>query len=71
MLKPIKQWYQGKTVVHEFESNPVEGIYVYPLVYQEYHWSAKAVRTIVGFCREHWQWLIGTVLAVIAIIVSM
>lgn len=64
----VKRWYQGKFVPHENEPNS-------PVVFlgwnYERHWTAKTARVLVEFYLAHWQWLIGTVIAVLSLWVAV
>lgn len=57
MLRAIKRWYNGLTVIHEFEKDSQSSVVIFPMVYTEYHWSAKIARAVVGFYSQNWQWL--------------
>lgn len=48
MFKRIKRWYNGKTEPHTFDQ-PGGNINIWPGLPTEYHWSAEAARSIVGF----------------------
>lgn len=41
------------------------------LPYQHPHWSARAVRSCLGFCSREWKWLIGATIAVAGLAVKV
>lgn len=67
--KRIKKWYNGETKSTGFEEG--NGYVVFPIWFTEYHWTAKALRSSVSFYLKHWQWVWGTVLAVIGLFASI
>ena len=71
MFSRIKRWYDGEPKMHEFENHPNSSAFFMPMPYTEYHWSAKVARAIVGFYFRHWQWVVTTIIAVVAIYVSV
>lgn len=70
----IKRWYEGETKMDEFKNDPNSSVFVMPLIYTEYHWTARIARSIVGFYFQHWKWLwptAGTVLAACAAFLAL
>ena len=67
MFNSIKHWYQGEGKVTK--GHVGENCILIPTPYMEYHWTAQFVRYIVKFYLEHWKWLWGTVVALLAIYV--
>lgn len=71
ILETIKSWYNGKEMIQEFYNDPNSSVWIAPHFYTEYHWTAKAVRSLVGFYLRHWQWLWGTVIGVASLIIAI
>jgi hypothetical protein len=66
-MKWLRNWYEGTwTQPH----NPANSYLVFG-PYQEHHWTAQIVRSVVGFCQRHWQWIVGTAIALAALYVSV
>lgn len=65
MVQIFKRWYEGKTKIHHFDQDENAGIYVFPFVYVERHWTAQAARWLTAFCLRHWQFIIGTIIAIV------
>ena len=67
ILQKLKEWYRGRYIPPENDPNSglffIQGDYDRP-------WVARAADLLIRFWLEHWQWIIGTVLAIIAIFVS-
>jgi hypothetical protein len=62
MIEKVRRWYSGNSVVETFENDPSSTIFIAPMVYTDYHWTAKLARALVGFYLRHWQWVWSTVL---------
>lgn len=71
MFSRIKRWYDGESKIQEFENDPDSSIVIMPLLYTEYHWSAKIARAIVGFYLRHWQWVWSTIIAILGLYVAV
>lgn len=71
MFSRIKRWYEGEPKVQEIENDPRSSIVFMPLIYTEYHWSAKVARAIVSFYLRHWQWLWSTAIALMGLYVAV
>lgn len=65
----LKRWWGGTTEIQHFDdlNDHDSGVFVYPAVTVRHHWTAKAARAVVGFCRVHWAFVIGTLLTLIGI----
>jgi hypothetical protein len=70
LIDKIKDWYRGEYVPPP-EDDPDSSIVIVSLGYYEQPPLAKFLAMIGRFWLSHWQWIIGTVLAVVAIIVAM
>lgn len=64
LMKQVRDWYEGKYV--PFENDPHSGVFIVGGRYER-HWTARGARMIVEFWSAHWQWTIGTVLALLGI----
>jgi len=65
----IKAWYRG-TYVPPPENDPESPLVIISPGYYEQPLSARILGTIGRFCLQHWQWIIGTILAIVAIIIA-
>ncbi|KWT77087.1 hypothetical protein ASH09_12160 [Agrobacterium radiobacter] len=57
-------WYKGRYVAHE--NDPRSSVVIIGGSYER-HWTARVAHKVVEFWSAHWQWTIGTVLALIAL----
>lgn len=66
MIHIFKRWYEGKTEIQYFDDqdNEIKGIYVLPLIYTEYHWTAQAARQLTAFYLRNWQFIVGTIISI-------
>ncbi|HHQ4757400.1 hypothetical protein [Aeromonas hydrophila] len=62
MIKHIKDWYNGEVKIDEFDNDSDGSLYIMPMIYTKYHWTAKIARNIVSFYLKHWQWVWTTTL---------
>ena len=64
----LKKWYEGEYVPHENDPDS-------PIVliggYTKRPWVAYAIDAALKFCTAHRKWLIGTVIALLALTVSI
>jgi hypothetical protein len=60
----IGRWYEGKLVPVEREPNSRSAV---RLLHYERHWTARVARVLVKFYLKNWQWLIGTIIAVVSL----
>lgn len=65
LLDRIRAWYEGKYVPHN--NDPGSGIFFVGGWYDRSP-SARAVRVIFEFWRQHWQWCIGTLIALAGLV---
>ncbi|RUX97255.1 MULTISPECIES: hypothetical protein [unclassified Mesorhizobium] len=65
----VAVWYQGRLVPEE--SMVSKHFIVLPGERYERHWTSKAAHVLVDFYLEHWKWVIGTMIAVIALTVAI
>ena len=68
LIDRIEKWYEGEFVPHENE--PHVAIVIIGGTYKR-HWTAKTVRTVLRFWLNHWQWTIGTLLAVCGLAIAL
>ncbi|MBZ9820297.1 hypothetical protein [Mesorhizobium sp. CA4] len=64
----ISGWYQGKYVPPQNDHS--SGIIILMGSYER-HWTARLAQVLADFWLAHWQWTIGTTLAIIAIYVGI
>ena len=69
IVERLKAWYRGK-YVPPLPDDPNSQVFFLSLGHYEQPALAKLLGTLVRFYLAHWQWVIGTVLAVIGIIVA-
>lgn len=67
----IKNWYEGEGKFQTFENDPDSNIFIAPIIYTDFHWTAKIARILVKFYLRNWQWLWGTVIAIVALYVAI
>ncbi len=63
----IGHWWHGEYIPYE---NDPDSLVIVVGGYQKRHWTASALHLIWEFYLEHWKWVWGTGLAIIAITVS-
>jgi hypothetical protein len=68
MIRAIKRWYEGEAKMTKGYNGP--GIVMIPAPYTEYHWTARAARSLVSFYLRHWQWIGGSAIALLGIYVA-
>lgn len=66
----LKEWYEGKYVPPPSIDPDSSFVIISPGHYEQ-PLVAKILRVIGNFWLAHWKWIIGTVLAVIAILVAV
>lgn len=72
MIQYIKTWYNGEVKTLEFDNDCDDGsLHIMPMIYTEYHWTAKAARKVVHFYSQHWQWIWSTFIAIVALCVTV
>ena len=70
IVEKLKDWYRGRYVPPP-PNDPNSQVIFLSLGHYEQPALAKILGTLGRFYLAHWQWIIGTVLAVIAIIVAL
>ncbi|MCK3776685.1 hypothetical protein MZK49_08060 [Ensifer sesbaniae] len=68
LIKRAADWYEGKYV--SYENDPHSRVFIVG-GYYERHWTARVARTLVEFWLAHWQWTIGTMLALLGLYVTL
>jgi hypothetical protein len=68
MRDVIENWYEGEFVPYENDSN--DAVVFIGGTYKR-HWTAKVVRTLMRFWLNHWQWTIGTALAICGLAIAL
>jgi hypothetical protein len=61
LRKKIEKWYEGEFI--PYRNNPYDSVVIMGGRYKR-HWTASVARLAVQFWVNHWQWTIGTVLAI-------
>jgi hypothetical protein len=64
----IRVWYEGTFV--PYENDPDDLVVFIGGAYRR-HWTAKIARAITQFWLDHWQWAIGTVLAICGMAIAL
>jgi len=59
----IRSWYQGTYV--EPQNDP-RSMFVFMTGTYRRHWTARCARVFVEFYLRHWQWVWGTIVALVA-----
>jgi hypothetical protein len=70
ILERLQTWYRG-TYVPPPRNNPTDPIVFISLGYYEQPLLAKVLRVIGQFWLSHWQWIIGTAITIVGIIVVL
>jgi hypothetical protein len=70
IVKKLKDWYRGRYVPPP-PNDPSSGVFLISPGRYEQPALARILGAIGRFYLAHWQWIIGTVLAAIAIIVTV
>ena len=68
MLGKIRKWYNGEFIA--YENNP-NSLVFFVGGYQKRHWASRAAHVVVDFWMKHWQWSIGTSLAVCGLLIAV
>ena len=63
----IADWYQGELTLPP--NDPNSPVVILGIRYKR-HWTASTARVLVEFYLAHWQWVIGTALAIAALLVA-
>jgi hypothetical protein len=64
----IENWYEGEFV--PFQNEPNDPVFIMGGRYRR-HWTAQAARVLVKFWQNHWQWTVGTMLAICGLAVAL
>lgn len=70
LFERIKKWYRGQYVPPP-EIDPRSGIIFVSPGYYEQPPLAKVLRWIGHFWLDHWKWIIGTLIAITALVISL
>lgn len=70
LIDRLKKWYEGEYVPPP-PNDSSSGNFIIHLGHYERPWLARVIDATGQFLKAHWQWTIGTVLAIVAIIVSI
>jgi hypothetical protein len=66
----LKKWYRG-TLIPPRQNDPGSPVVFLELDHYKQPPLAAFLGMLLKFIRGHWQWIIGTVLAIIAILVAV
>ena len=64
LKKMVVDWYHGPWVGHE---NDPRSDLIFMTGGHKPHWTARIAQCVVGFWVSHWQWTIGTVIALVGL----
>jgi hypothetical protein len=67
MKEQIRKWYEGEFVAHE---NDPSSALVFTSGNYKRQWTAKLARIVVEFWLRDWKWVIGTVFAVVGVLLA-
>ena len=70
IVEKIKEWYRGRYIPPP-SNDPNSELFFLSLGHYEQPALAKLLGTLGRFYLAHWQWVIGTVLAFVAIVVAL
>jgi hypothetical protein len=62
-FKKVRTWWQG-----EFIGDSEPGFIIFGF---RRHWTAEWARKIIGFSKREWKWIVGTMLAVLALLLRV
>lgn len=66
-IQRIRQWYDGEIeMVHNEPDSPI----VFIGVSTRRHWTADLAHGALAFYLKHWQWLWGTALVVVGLVLA-
>lgn len=64
----LRDWYDGKFM--PYENNPDDPVVFIGGAYER-HWTANVTRALTKFWLNHWQWTIGTFLAICGMAIAL
>ena len=70
LIQKIKDWYRGEYVPPP-ENDPDCGVVFISPGYYEQPFLAKVIAGFGRFYFKHWQWVVGTAIAAIGIVVAL
>jgi hypothetical protein len=62
----LREWWEGTPL----DLNKPGGNLIVIGDHREFHWTARASRAALEYCREHHRWVIGTVIAIAALVLA-
>ena len=68
LRKLIENWYEGEFI--PYENDPYDSVVIIGGTYKR-HWTARIARTLVKFWLNHWQWIIGTAIAICGLAIAL
>jgi hypothetical protein len=69
MWKHIAEWYRGPYVPPP-PNDPNSPVALFLMGRHEPHWTARYAQVLVAFWLAHWQWVIGTSIAVAGLLIA-
>jgi hypothetical protein len=69
LREAVVNWYRGPHVPPPY-THPNSGL-VFVIGGYSPHWTAKAAQAVVAFWLAHWQWVIGTSIALVGLAVAL
>ena len=67
-FKKITRWWEGE--VGLYDNRPGDSL-IFISLHMKRHWTSNLVHAIWDFYIHHWQWLWGTVIAIVIAIISL
>lgn len=71
MLDRIKRWWSGSPDLSRIQDFERSGFVILGPAPRTFHWTAKLARSVVRFVARDWKWVVGTMIAIVAIIVTV
>jgi hypothetical protein len=62
----LQRWYRGTPRAPFIDSSGASSMFA--LLPPHFHWTARLARLLVDFYARHWQWIIGTTIALAALL---
>lgn len=67
MRQKIKAWYEGEYIPGQRDPHAS----FWEMGYYRRHWTARFASWLLSFWLREWKWIIGTVLAIIGLIIGL
>lgn len=69
-IENIKEWYQGKYIPPR-DNDPDSPLFIISPGHYEKPFLAKVLQVLIKFWLNHWKWIVGTILAIVALVLRI